>query len=79
MTTPRWYKENGNVYFADITHEGSLIWVSEAVWHTDEYCDDTLEVLVNPPTWMSKLTEGIDFMAMYADAKKTALNSAGVK
>lgn len=75
MSNPRWYCENGNIYFADIGREGSLVWVTDDANHTDEYCDDTLEVLVNPPAWMSKLTEGIDFTSTYAEAKKTAVYS----
>lgn len=52
MTEPRWYRENGNIYFADVGREGSLIWVPEGEWHTDERCEQLFQDTLNPPDWL---------------------------
>lgn len=57
MSEPRWYKENGNVYFADVTYEGSLVWVAEAAWHSEGYCDGLLVDLINLPLGIRELVK----------------------
>jgi hypothetical protein len=48
MSTPRWYRENGNIYFANVGREGSLVWIDEEDSHTDERCDKLLVLLIDP-------------------------------
>lgn len=52
MSTPRWYRETGNIYFADVGRVGSLIWMPEEEWHTDVRCDELLRDAIDPPEWI---------------------------